>query len=157
MSLISLQDIRVSFGAHDVLTGVSGEIEDGDRIGLVGRNGAGKTTLLHVLAGELQPNGGKRHMAGRASVAVVDQVPREMESENSVYEEALSAFAELIELERALEQAAYVLSSDADDADHNYSKLEEQFEMKGGYHYRGRLTQVLTGLGLQQDEWSRPR
>jgi ATP-binding cassette subfamily F protein 3 len=156
MSLISLQDIRVSFGAQDVLTGVSGEIEDGDRIGLVGRNGAGKTTLLHVLSGEIAPNGGKRHIAGRASVAVVDQVPREMMSESTVYEEALSAFADLVELEKELEQAAHRLSSDADDADHHYSKLEEQFELRGGYHYRSRLTQVLSGLGLQEDEWSRP-
>ncbi len=156
MSLLSLQDIKVAFGASDILTGVSGEIDVGDRIGLVGRNGAGKTTLLHVMAGELPPNGGKRHIASRASVAVVDQVPRESTSSSTVYEEALSAFTELIEMEKELEKAAHNLGSAADDADHHYSKLEADFEYRGGYEYRNRLGQVLNGLGLPEEDWARP-
>ncbi|HLF78201.1 MAG TPA: ABC-F family ATP-binding cassette domain-containing protein [Dehalococcoidia bacterium] len=156
MSLLSLQDIQVAFGAEDVLTGVSGEIDVGDRIGLVGRNGAGKTTLLHVLAGELQPSGGKRHIAGRVSVAVVDQVPREETSLNTVLEEAMSAFAEVLEIERQLEQAAHDLSDGGAEAAARYSDLQEQFEHRGGYHYQNRLTQVLTGLGLPMEDWNRP-
>src|SRR5262249_45132377 len=104
MSLLSLQDIKVAFGAEDILLGVSGEIDQGDRIGLVGRNGAGKTTLLHVMSGEMAPNGGKRHIARAASLAVVDQVPRESTSSNTVYEEAIATFADLIAMEKELER-----------------------------------------------------
>jgi ATP-binding cassette subfamily F protein 3 len=146
----------VAFGAQDVLLGVSGEIEDGDRIGLVGRNGAGKTTLLHLLAGELAPNAGKRHIAGRVSVAMVDQVPRESTSQNTVLEEAMSAFAALVEMERALEQAAHDMGAGGEAAAKRYSDLQAEFEHKGGYQYQNRLTQVLSGLGLPMEAWNRP-
>src|ERR1051325_8846434 len=101
MSLVSLEGIEVAFGAEDVLRGAGGNIEVGDRIGLVGRNGAGKTTLLHVLTGELRPNAGKRHVASGTAIGMVEQIPQSA-SEVTVYEEALTAFEEGIRLERAL-------------------------------------------------------
>ncbi len=155
MSLLSLQDIQVAFGAEDVLLGVSGDIEAGDRIGLVGRNGAGKTTLLHVMTGELRPDGGKRHVAGRIAVGMVEQIPRESASKLTVYEEALTAFEEVRRLESALEEAAHRLST-ATETSSEYSDLQDEFEARGGYLYRTRFAQVLTGLGLPEAEWSRP-
>ncbi|MPZ48024.1 MAG: ATP-binding cassette domain-containing protein [Dehalococcoidia bacterium] len=156
MSLLSLQDIEVAFGAEDVLTGVSGDIEAGDRIGLVGRNGAGKTTLLHVMTGELRPDAGKRHAASRVAIGMVEQVPRESTSRLTVYEEALTAFAEVRRLEQALEEAAHRMSTDAAGTSSEYSDLQDEFEARGGYLYRTRFAQVLTGLGLPEPEWSRP-
>src|SRR5438067_13634443 len=115
MSLVSIQGIEVAFGAEDVLKGAGGDIEAGDRIGLVGRNGAGKTTLLHVLTGELRPNAGKRHVASWTAIGMVEQIPRQSASELTVYEEALTAFEEVIWLERALEEEAHRLGADSDD------------------------------------------
>ena len=156
MSLVSLQNIQVAFGAEDVLLGVSGEIEEGDRIGLVGRNGAGKTTLLKVLIGELQPDQGRRHIAGGVTVGMVEQVPQDAGPDLTVYQVALAAMQHLVDLEQAVEDAAHALGDgDAASAAH-YARLQEEFERKGGYLYRSRLSQVLTGLGLLEPEWSRP-
>ncbi|HWC30341.1 MAG TPA: ABC-F family ATP-binding cassette domain-containing protein [Dehalococcoidia bacterium] len=156
MSIVSLQDIRVSFGAEDVLLGVSGDIEAGDRIGLIGRNGAGKTTLLHVLSGEIQPNSGRAHIARSTTLGMVEQLPRETDSDRTVHDEALTAVADLVELERRVEEAAHALSSGAEGAADAYVELQHRFEHGGGYEYHNRIAHVLIGLGLTRDEWPKP-
>ena len=156
MSLISLENIRVSFGVEDVLLGVTAEVNDGDRIGLVGRNGAGKTTLLHVMTGELKPTQGRLHVARNTSLALVEQVPAEPDSAGSVYDHALSAVADFVELEGALERAGDAVSLGKAGADERYAELQEAVELRGGYLYRSRLSQVLTGLGFAQSDWSQP-
>ena len=156
MSLVSLQDVALSFGAEDVLKGVSCDINAGDRIGLVGPNGAGKTTLLRIIAGVLEPTGGRRHAARRARMALVEQVPR-LSSGGGVHEEALSAVGELMELERALQRAAEALaSSSGGDAAEEYAVLEQRFEAEGGFRYRVLVDEVLTGLGFARPEWEKP-
>jgi len=156
VSLVSLQNIQVSFGAEDILLGISGEIEKGDRIGLVGRNGAGKTTLLHVLSGELQPNQGQRHIARGTSVGVVEQIPQRSNAMQTVYSEALTAFNDLLDLEAAVEEAAHALGDGGEEASRRYADLQHELEHRGGYTYRGRLAQVLNGLGLPEDQWLTP-
>jgi ATP-binding cassette subfamily F protein 3 len=156
LSLLSLQNVEVSFGAEDVLRGVSGEINLGDRIGLVGRNGAGKTTLLHVLSGELAPTAGARHVSRGTSIALVEQVQSSNDSNGSVYSEALSAVSELIDLEDALERAGEDLSEGKPGAAERYSRLQDEFEAKDGYMYRTRVSQVLIGLGFAEVDWSEP-
>ena len=156
MSLVSMQDVALSFGAEDVLMGVSCEINVGDRIGLVGANGAGKTTLLRIIAGVLEPTGGRRHAARRARIALVEQVPR-LSGGANVHDEALSAVGELMELERALQRAAEAMaSSSGGDAAEQYAALERRFDAGGGFGYRVLVEEVLTGLGFGQSEWEKP-
>jgi ATP-binding cassette subfamily F protein 3 len=156
VSLLSLQNIEVSFGAEDVLRGVSGEINEGDRIGLVGRNGAGKTTLLRVLDGDLSPTAGARHAARGTTIALVEQVQPPAEANGSVYTEALSALSDLIELEDALERASEDLSEGKSGAAERYTRLQDELEAKDGYLYRTRVSQVLIGLGFAEVDWSEP-
>jgi ATP-binding cassette, subfamily F, member 3 len=156
LSLISLENVGVSFGAEDVLESVTGEVNPSDRIGLVGRNGAGKTTLLHAITGELKPNQGRLHIARNTSLALVEQVPAEPDSAGTVYEHALSALAALVEMEATIERAGHELSLGRPGADEEYAALQEAFEARGGYLYRSRLSHILTGLGFAQDDWSQP-
>ncbi|MGE0060244.1 MAG: ATP-binding cassette domain-containing protein, partial [Dehalococcoidia bacterium] len=153
MSLLTLQNIQVSFGAEDILLGISGDIEKGDRIGLVGRNGAGKTTLLHVLSGDLKPNQGQRHIARETSVGIVEQVATQETSSRTVYAEGLTAVAGLLDLEMQVEDAAHALSTGGEAAAARYAELQHEFEHRGGYLYRSRLSQVLNGLGLPESQW----
>ena len=61
MSLLSLQNITLSFGGPALFAGINLQIEPGDRLCLMGRNGSGKSTLLKLLAGEVAPDGGDMH------------------------------------------------------------------------------------------------
>src|SRR5438067_1060633 len=102
MTLLTLTDVDVSFGAHDILHGISCEVNAGDRIGLVGRNGVGKTTLLQVLTGALLPTRGTRSVARSIRCALVEQVLPERQSAVTLRQEALSAIADLLDLEDQL-------------------------------------------------------
>ena len=121
MPVVALQDVEVSFGAEDVIRGVTCELNAGDRVGLIGRNGAGKTTLLEVLAGEMSPTSGRRHVARHTRVALVQQVPAETSSGTTIEEEALSALDYLINLERDLAEAAHDLSAGVEGAEERYT------------------------------------
>lgn len=75
MSQISIRGIRKSFGEHEILQAVSFDIEEYDRIGLVGVNGCGKSTLLNILLGRIEPDAGQIEFFSRPSVAMLDQAP----------------------------------------------------------------------------------
>lgn len=78
MALISLHDIHLSFGGHPLFEGIGLQIEEGDRLCLVGRNGEGKSTLLKVIAGELEPDRGTIARTQGLRVAGLGQeVPRD--------------------------------------------------------------------------------
>ena len=59
MAVLSLQDVRVSFGEPPLLDGVSLQLEAGERVGILGRNGTGKSTLMKVVQGEVHPDAGQ--------------------------------------------------------------------------------------------------
>ena len=69
MSLIQLENINKSYGKQQILAGVSLKINDGDRLGLVGRNGSGKTTLVNIIAGQVFDFEGKLYKAKHAEIA----------------------------------------------------------------------------------------
>jgi ATP-binding cassette subfamily F protein 3 len=157
VSLVSLQDVEVSFGAEDVIRGVSCELNAGDRVGLIGRNGAGKTTLLEVLAGEMSPTSGRRVIARNTRVALVQQVQAETSGMTTVREEALSALDHLVSLERELSEAAHEMSAGVDSAAERYAALHDRLEASAtGFNYMARLAEVLTGLGFREEDWDTP-
>ncbi|MGB2695712.1 MAG: ABC-F family ATP-binding cassette domain-containing protein [Dehalococcoidia bacterium] len=156
MILVSVNNLTVSFGSFDVLNGVTCQVDQRDRIGLIGRNGAGKTTLLRALAGTQEPTRGRRHMAHGMNVELVEQVPPQSESA-TIYELALSSCAELVEMERALERAAEELAgSSSAGAAARYEALHQRFEAAGGFRFRVLVEEVLTGLGFPRPTWDGP-
>ncbi|MFW8565174.1 ATP-binding cassette domain-containing protein [Orrella sp. 11846] len=114
-TIISLQDIHLSFGHHPLLDQANLIIEEGERIGLIGRNGAGKSSLLKLLDGRLQPDGGKIHVTDGLFVATVEQEP---ELPGETVFESLVQFAqrgiarESWEIETAANQWAHRLGLD---------------------------------------------
>src|SRR3954454_8020095 len=71
--LLNAEGIRVTFAARTLLDGVSLGLDDGDRVGVVGRNGDGKSTLLRVLARRQAPDGGRVTHSGGVSVGMLAQ------------------------------------------------------------------------------------
>src|SRR4028119_1161126 len=79
MALLSLRDVRLTVGGPPLLDGVALNIEDGERVCLLGRNGAGKSTLLKMIGGEVSPDSGELALQKGARVAYLPQeVPEDM-------------------------------------------------------------------------------
>jgi ATP-binding cassette, subfamily F, member 3 len=159
MAILSAHNIAKAFGAHDIFEGISVDIPRGAKIALVGANGVGKTTLLEVLIKAEPPSEGKiNHMKG-LTIGYLPQRPH-LVAERTLWDEMMTAFADLRRRERRLIELADAMSDPdregLDELMERYGKLEQQFELDGGYDYETRTRQVLQGLGFSQDEYTMP-
>ena len=181
MAILNASRVGQSFGEFDVFSGVSVSIPRDGKIGLVGPNGVGKTTLLLLLAGQAQPSAGTIHLARGTRIGYLSQESSDAfigeSAAQTVYDEMLAVFAGL----RAMEERLRVLEhemgrspaaapsapapsnaapapSDAvpDELLDEYSRLQVEYEIGGGYDYDTRIRMVLTGLGFAPSAWSQP-
>jgi ATP-binding cassette subfamily F protein 3 len=160
MSVLTFHNVGQSFGAVDVLVGLGGSVSRGARIGLVGPNGIGKTTLLRILSGVHLPTEGDVHVAKGTHIGYLQQeaVRAFADRENTVYDEMLTVFADLRAQEDGLRQLEIEMA-DGDVSEEllgRYGRLQEAFELAGGYEYQVRIQQVLTGLGFTPDDHHMP-
>ncbi len=147
MVIISAADISKSYGTQEVLKDISFNVNEGDRIALIGVNGAGKTTLMKLIAGEEEPDSGSLYLSRRTSTSYMQQ-NSELVSDRSALTEVLGAFQHLIDIEKELE--ALDLSSEQDLR--RYNALQEQFLQGGGLTYRQRCVSALKGLSFSDEE-----
>lgn len=103
MLLLSLNDVSMSFAERTLFSGVSLDVYDNDRIGFVGINGSGKTTLFRMLRGEHIPDEGAIHIAGSCKIGVMEQFACK-DSDKTLYDEALTVFEWLEDMELELEE-----------------------------------------------------
>lgn len=157
MSLLTGTQLAKSYGPDDVFAGVTVSIAHGARVGLVGPNGSGKTSLLRLLAGLDEPS---RGLVNRAKGVRVGYLPQEaaLYSEGTLWEEMLSAFADLRarEAELAELEAAMADASRHDEVMEKYGALQHQFEIDGGYEYELKIKQVLDGLNFEPGDYHKP-
>lgn len=160
MAILTTSYLGQSFGALDVFSGVSVSIPKEAKIGLVGPNGVGKTTLLLTLAGLSTPTSGRLNVASGANLGYLPQeATQAFEGRgHTVYKEMLAVFEDLRAGERRLRQMEAEMEAGrlSDELLERYSKLQEQFELAGGYEFEVRIKQVLTGLGFDQAGWELP-
>ena len=102
MSLLSLSNVKKSFGATMLFSGISFTIEDNHKIGLVGVNGSGKTTLFKIIQDKLDYDSGEIFKSKNTVVGYVEQFI--CEDDRTVYEEALEAFRYLIDIENKIHE-----------------------------------------------------
>jgi ATPase subunit of ABC transporter with duplicated ATPase domains len=148
--LITATGIELRAGSRILLADTTLRIQQGDRIGLVGRNGAGKTTSLKVLAGEGEPHGGEVRRTGE--LGYLPQDPREGDLSVMAKDRVLSARG-LDSLLRDMEKAQTAMSELVDDAQRDkainrYSRLEERFASLGGYAAESEAARICSNLGL---------
>ena len=159
MSLLTAQNLAMSFGPLDVFQGVNCVISQGDRIGLVGPNGEGKTTLLRILAGEMEPAAGKVHRRRGLTIGYLPQIPPEP-GDKTLWQDMLEVFSDLIAEEKKLaeleEQMADPDPAVAEAALEAYARRQHAFEARGGYDYPTRIKQTLTGLGFKPESFEQP-
>lgn len=157
MSILTATRISKSYGAQDVFLDVSLQVARGDRIALVGPNGHGKTTLLRILAGLEAPSSGTVSRAKGLTIGYLPQIA-DLEADRTVYEEALSAFQPLLEMQEELRRLEARMADAGERAEvmERYGELQARFELLGGYEYPHKIEHVLSGVGFSPEEFSMP-
>ena len=151
MTQISLSNAGVEFGANRIFSGITFTIGTGDRWGILGRNGTGKTSLFKLILGELKPSEGTVSRQPALRMTVLEQ-HRDFGGAKTVWEAGAGEFAELLDLEKSLEQQASALGEAGDSPTPQmlarYDRDFERFEREGGYTFAPRVDAVLEGLGF---------
>ena len=134
-----------------ILDGLTFQIDQGERVGLLGRNGAGKTTLFKILTGELDYDEGEVAIAPGKGIGLISQIPV-YPPEYTVYDVLQTAFERLHAMEREMAELAERMAHDSDSAIlRRYDKLSAAFEAAGGYDTDTELNKVCNGLLISQD------
>lgn len=159
MSILVASNLNKFFADEEVFSEINVEIPHGARIALVGPNGAGKTTLIKILIGLESPSGGTVTHSRGLRLGFLPQRP-ELLGDRTVWEEMMTAFATLhareAEIHTLADQMADMSRPDHEAILERYGKLQEQFELEGGYEYEARIKQVLTGLGFAPEDYHKP-
>ena len=159
--MISVDQLVVSFGGFELFKGISLLVSPKDRIGLVGKNGAGKSTLLKILAGQQQPNEG---VVSVPSDVRLGYLPQHMEvfDGRTVFEEAVTSFEEILNLEKRIEEINHQISTRTDYESAEYHRLldhvtefNDRFHMLGGNNFEAEVERTLIGLGFKRTDFTR--
>jgi ATP-binding cassette subfamily F protein 3 len=159
MLLFSCTDLSRGYDATPLFEGVSFELHAGDRVGFVGPNGAGKTTLLRVLAGLDEPESGSVKLHAGARLGLLRQVA-EFPPGRTVFEEAKSAFDELLAVQDEFVRVAEQLAAATDERERKqlaakYDRLHELLQTGDAHRLDNRVEEVLTGLGFRPADFGR--
>jgi ATP-binding cassette subfamily F protein 3 len=159
MSILSANNLTLSFGDFDLFRGISVTVANNSKIGLIGANGIGKTSLLMILAGLNHPTSGSVHLARGYRLGYLRQEAVEAfgDRSNSVYAEMLTVFSGLQEQQERLHALEAEMSTHySGELLEMYGNLQDAFERAGGYDYEIRIQQTLQGLGLGKAHWDMP-
>ncbi|HQU86275.1 MAG TPA: ABC-F family ATP-binding cassette domain-containing protein, partial [Pyrinomonadaceae bacterium] len=152
--LFRLSDIKKSYSAHDVLRGVSFQVNPNEKIGLVGRNGAGKTTVFRIITGEESADSGDVIKINNLKLGLLQQHVDFSENE-TVHTAALSAFEKIHRLEAEMKRLEKQMETDAtDEILEQYGELQHEFEAEDGFTYAARAEAILLGLGFPKTAWT---
>ena len=147
--LIQLNNVTKNFVVNEIFSNVKMEINDKDRVAIVGRNGAGKSTLLKIISGELSFDSGERTISKNTTIGYLSQefIVRE---DLSIYEEMITCFDEIISLEANLEKLSYELTPENIEKDpgllDRFDRLQNEVLTHKDYHYKSKIESVLYGL-----------
>ncbi len=157
MPLLSAIGLGKSYGPVDIFSEVNLSIPHRARIGLVGANGVGKTTLLRVLVGDEEATHGAVQVAKGVRVGYLPQRP-DLATSRTIWQECLSAFSELLELQSELARQERAMAERPGDVAliEAYGRLQAEFERHGGYTFETRIRQTLAGLGFEPADYRRP-
>lgn len=159
MIIFSANKIERSFAGDVLFDNISLQVDERDRIALVGRNGAGKSTLLKILVGEEAPTSGDISKKRDLSLSYLAQDSR-FSSDKTIYAEMLAVFDDLRKMEarlRAMEgQMAELTGAAFDRLMADYDQLSEDFRSRGGFTYEADLRAILNGFKFDETMWETP-
>jgi len=150
---ISIQNIKKAFEeGNDILNGLTFDVNEGERVGLLGKNGAGKTTLLKLITGELEPDEGTIVVPGVKKLGLISQIP-EYPSHFTAEDVLRTAFQRLASLKTEMETLEKRMSfEDCKEVLGAYDSVAFEFERSGGYNTEFELNRVVNGLRIPQSQ-----
>lgn len=160
--MITVENLAVEFGGTTLFSGISFQINEKDRIALMGKNGAGKSTLLKILAGVRQPTRGS---VSAPKDCVIAYLPQHLMTEDgrTVFEETAQVFAYLKETEKEIDELNNQLATRTDYESDEYmeliekvSALSEKFYAIDMTHFEEDVEKTLLGLGFERTDFDRP-
>ena len=156
MIILQANKIERSFAGEVLFDNINLQVDERDRIALVGKNGAGKSTLLKILVGEEEPTSGEINKKKDISLSYLAQDSR-FESENTIYDEMLHVFDDLRRTEKQLRQMELEMGEKSgDDLDKlmsDYDRLSENFRQAGGFTYETDIRAILNGFKFDESMW----
>ena len=156
MIILQANKIERSFAGEVLFDNISLQVDERDRIALVGKNGAGKSTLLKILVGEEEPTSGEINKKRDLSLSYLAQDSR-FESSNTIYDEMLHVFDDLRKTEKALRQMELAMGektgTDLEKLMQDYDRLSEEFRQAGGFTYEADIRAILNGFKFDESMW----
>lgn len=158
--MITIKNLNIQHGDKHLFKNVSCQLYEHDRIGLVGVNGAGKSTLLKILAGVTECESGEVSTSRQATVGYLPQEISEIDTRQSLYDEAKTAFSELLSKQKQLEKIHARLSKEDNQSAINalikeQGELQHQLDQSGIYTMKAQIAKILTGLGFKEEDFGR--
>ncbi|MFD0715701.1 ribosomal protection-like ABC-F family protein [Paenibacillus sp. GCM10027626] len=161
--IINLQHVKKYYGADLVLSDVSFEIGEAEKVGLIGRNGTGKTTVLQLLDRAFAPDEGELFVRKGVTVGLLAQVPAARDGA-TVYDVLAEVYEQVRRWEREMKDLEVTMSDPSVCADERkmqalldqYGQLQERFEQAGGYEMEASIRRVAAGMGIAAAQFGRP-
>jgi len=161
--VLQVNQITKSFNGEDILTNVKLEVQDHDRVALVGRNGAGKSTLLKIIAGEMSYDSGEIIMPKNVRLGYLEQHAG-LESQLTIWEEMKTIFSHLIDSEKELRSLESQMADPSIYEDTEayarvaatYDELQLAFNEAGGYRFESDIRSILHGMQFFPDDYDKP-
>ena len=155
MNVIVCDNVSFSYGADVILNNISFSVNAGDKVGVIGVNGAGKTTLFSLIEGKLDPSGGSVFLNSESRIGVLEQINDAHKFGCTVEEAALSAYDDLIRMEKKIEDLHKRIESGDESLINAYTLESEKFRSSGGNEYRARTRSALAKFGFEGSDLSR--
>lgn len=155
--ILACNNIKKSFGTSKVLENITFQIDENEKIAVVGMNGAGKSTLFKIIVGDLSPDEGFVTISKSCVIGYLSQ-HEAVTSKNTIYNEMLSVKADIIKLEEDIRKLEIDLKSESgsrlEQMLDTYSRLTSKFESENGYAYKSEVIGVLKGLGFREEDFN---
>lgn len=162
MIVLSTKEIHKSYGIDVILDNITFSINEGEKVALIGANGAGKSTLFKILTNQLEHDSGELFIEKNKILGYLSQ-HLSLESTNTIFDEMLSVFSELLHIEEKLNLLQNKMDEPYDPSKeeyHNklikdYTLYSELYQNKGGYTYKAEISRILKGLGFSEKDYEK--
>ena len=157
MPILSLTNIKKSYIDEETIKDANLIVEDKDKIGLIGINGSGKSTLFNIITENLSYDDGEIFRKKDLKIAYLEQ-QLSLHQEGSIYDNCLSIFKDLIELEKNLRKQEHIIAENPENLDEElvkYQRLQDEFHKRDGYSYNSKIRGTLIGLGFSEEDFSK--
>nr|WP_317332719.1 ABC-F family ATP-binding cassette domain-containing protein [uncultured Romboutsia sp.] len=163
MIVLSCNNLNKSFGIDSILENVNFTVNEYDKIGIIGVNGTGKTTLFKVISGIYGYDSGDIYTSKDCEIGYLEQNTN-FHSENTILEEVLEVFKDVIDMEKYLRDLEHKISEESSNTSsttleklmNEYSNKLEAFSDMNGYGYKSEAKGVLKGLGFNDEDMNKP-